>query len=216
MKLFRYTILMVMLTAFVSCAKKEETTTTTTEDNGAITTDSMGHTGTDTGASGTVGGNNSGNTGTTQQFSDSLVLAKMAFTDSVEIAAAKMAQSKGKSAEVKAFAKQMITDHTKMKNDGAALAKKKNWSTVLPPGDPSASAVNQMMTDLSGKSGGAFDSLYASMMVESHGKALSELQEANGKVQDPDLKTAIGNAIPIVEKHKNHAESLNNKILGKK
>jgi len=140
-------------------------------------------------------------------MTDAQILGKMSTADSLEVANAKMLQPKLKSADAKSFAKMMITDHTKMKNDGAALAKKANITPEMPN-------MPNEMDKLSSLSGAALDSAYINMSVEDHQKDLNDLQTMQSQAQNADLKAAIEKAIPVVQKHLDRAKELQQKMSG--
>src|SRR5665213_2600631 len=59
-------------------------------------------------------------------MSDAAIFAMLGAANQGEIAAGKMAESKATNASVKSFARDMVAAHTKMLNDGVALAKRLN------------------------------------------------------------------------------------------
>src|SRR5690242_7433708 len=59
-----------------------------------------------------------------QAPNDAQIAAIVVTANQVDIDAGKLAQKKGSNAEVKAFGKQMVTDHTAVNKQAVALAKK--------------------------------------------------------------------------------------------
>jgi putative membrane protein len=105
-------------------------------------------------------------------------LAFMAASDSGEIATSTIAQKKGTSAEVKSFAQEMIREHRKMLQEGAALGKKLGVTPA--PGELAmqAKAMGDSMTKMldSTKKGADFDRAYIDGQVRAHEATLQHLQ----------------------------------------
>ena len=62
-------------------------------------------------------------------------------------------------------------------------------------------------TKLSKMSGKRFDKEYIDLMVKDHTEDLAAFQKAESTTQDPKLKTAISNAIPVIQEHLSMAQS---------
>ena len=146
-------------------------------------------------------------------MSDANILAVMGMADSLEVVEGKLAQSKAKSADVKKFGGMMVTDHTKMMNDGKALATKLNIVPAPPAGDNMKSEGDMAMQTLNAVSGAAFDSAYVSMAVADHQKGLDKLNQMKGQAKSPDLVAAIDKAIPVVQHHLDAAKDLQGKMM---
>ena len=130
-----------------------------------------------------------------QQFAD--LAAK---SDAFEIAAAKLAQTNGASAAVKAFATRMIAAHTEStaKIKAAAAAA----SPAITPDATLAGTDYPTGWPISGKLTGAdFDKAYVAGQIDAHNQALSLLQLYATGGTDPSLKAAAGGIIPVVKEH---------------
>ncbi|HEV8233715.1 MAG TPA: DUF4142 domain-containing protein, partial [Gemmatimonadaceae bacterium] len=105
-------------TLLVACKPKENATTDTSTAAGAVATgsDSANRARSDSTA---MAANNGG-------WTDGQILAFATVANRSEIAEGKLAETKATNAKVKAFARQMVTDHTAMLNEGTAFAKKNN------------------------------------------------------------------------------------------
>ena len=70
-----------------------------------------------------------------QAPNDAQIASIVVTANQVDIDAGKVAQSKGSNAEVKAFGKQMVTDHTAVNKQAAALARRSSSSSrrTIPP-----------------------------------------------------------------------------------
>jgi putative membrane protein len=127
-----------------------------------------------------------------------------------EIEAARMARKQSKNAKVRAFAAQMIKQHTnaqKMEGDVASKAgitpAESDMSAKLTQG--SADTASQLK-DLKGKE---FDKAYAKAMVDGHTKVLDSLDNVLiPAAQDAGLKAQLQKERPVVATHLEHAKKL--------
>ena len=116
----------------------------------------------------------------------------------LEIRLAELVQTHAASEEVKAHAKHMLEDHTKI-NDGLKdLAAKKNIS--LPASVTEAEQkIYDEMTKLNGKS---FDKKYAKYMISSHNKAIGLYKRQARTGDDAELLSWAFQTVPILEHHR--------------
>jgi putative membrane protein len=107
--------------------------------------------------------------------------------ESVDIDAGKLAESKGANKDVKAFGKQMVTDHTGVNKQATDLAKKLK---VTPEDNPTSQALKkggqENVAKLKGLSGAAFDKAYIEHEVAYHEQVL----DAIDKTLIPNAKNA--------------------------
>ncbi|MBY4897451.1 DUF4142 domain-containing protein [Cupriavidus sp. AU9028] len=126
-----------------------------------------------------------------------------------EVEGSRMAQEKSQNADVKAFAAQMIKDHTKVNDELKALAARKGYT---PPTEPSIMQRTELKA-LSALDGERFDKMYASRIgVASHEDTVKMFKEAAQKAQDPDLKAFASKNVPALEMHLKMARDLNKKV----
>jgi putative membrane protein len=135
------------------------------------------------------------------------VLTKLHMSNQMEIAAGKLAEQKGQSKDVKSFGKTLVTDHTAADKKVMALAKDEKVS--LPTDMPMPDA---KMDKLKTASGAEFDKMFASEMLEDHKKDIAEAKLAQGQTQDPKLRGLLSALIPTLEKHKDTAQKLVDKL----
>lgn len=137
--------------------------------------------------------------------SDQKMLKTMAINNMVEIEAARMAQGKTQSEQVRTFAQRMIDDHTKALEDVRQLAQAKG--VTLPT---EVDRVNKRKAErLAALSGDAFDRAYmAQAGVADHKKNHALLEQAQTRAKDPDLKALAARTLPIVGQHLNSAQEL--------
>lgn len=136
---------------------------------------------------------------------DQKIVMDMAIGNMAEIEAGKMAQGKAQDDKVKAFAQQMIDDHTKALADVQQLATAKGM-TMPAALDKSRQA---KADKLGAKSGAAFDKAYmAQEGVADHKKMHSMLASAEKKAKDPDVKALAAKMMPTVEQHLKAAQQM--------
>ena len=183
----------------------------TGQTTGQTSTGQAGATGTQAGTqSGTPAGSSTASgTGTmggpALSRSDQKMIKDMAMANLSEIEAARMAQGKTQSEQVKNFAQQMIDDHTKALGDVQQLAQAKG---VALPTEPDRKH-KRMAQRLAALSGDAFDRAYMDQAgVADHKKTHGLLQKAQSKAKDPDLKALAARTMPIVDQHLNSAQQL--------
>ena len=146
-------------------------------------------------------------------LSDANIIASLSEADSAEIAEAKLVLVKSKNADVKAFAKMMVADHSKMKAEKADLAKKLNVTPQPPANDKEPAALTSEMSALNAASTPrAFDSIYMTDAVADHMKDLADVKELQTKASSPELRDAIKKAEPVVVKHLDHAKAIEAKL----
>ena len=114
-----------------------------------------------------------------------------------EINAHKAAQTKATTADVKAHAKHMLTDHQKMGDEMKALASGKNMTISNDPPPEKQQALDV----LNAKSGKDWDKGYVDAQVADHNEAISLFESGSASVKDPDLKALIDKTLPTLRSH---------------
>ena len=107
----------------------------------------------------------------------------------MEVDMGKMAQTKGKSADVKKIGSTMVADHTKANNELMAIAKKKGVD--LSKEKPMSHSIGDAN----------FDKDYVNMMVKDHEKDLSAFQAEAKNGTDADVKAFASKTSAVIKKH---------------
>ena len=128
----------------------------------------------------------------------------------IDIDAGKIAKSKSKNKEVKAFAQQMITDHSAVNKQAGALAKKLG---VTPEDSDTSKSLKQGATEnvanLKKLKNGAFDKAYVEHEVVYHQQVLGALDEKLiPGARNPELKSLLVTVREVVAAHFGHAKEL--------
>lgn len=114
-----------------------------------------------------------------------------------EVLLGNLALAKGQSAEVKQFAQQMITDHTKANNDLKEIAARKSVALPTDTNDEQ----KDLLEKLSKLSGADFDKAYVKAMIEDHEKDVEEFQEQAKSGTDADVKAFAAKTLPTLQSH---------------
>jgi putative membrane protein len=141
---------------------------------------------------------------------DAQIAGIVVAANNIDIQAGKMAESKAHDKEVKAFARQMVTDHTGVNRQASALAKK----LKLKPEDSDTSKslkddAKSEMDKLKGLKGADFDKAYVDNEVTYHQAVLDTIDKTlipNAK--NAELKALVEKVRPAIEAHLQHAKQV--------
>ena len=174
---------------------------TACRDSGYSDTDTAGGVVTDTTA---VGGN-------VEAYTDANAVAFLQTVNTGEIEAAGLAKTKATDAEIKAFARQMETDHQQMKDEVAQTAQRLGLSTTGTNQDLLEDHQEDMRELNEASAGNDFDDKYIDEQVEAHKNALDKIDDAIEKTQNAEFKGLLQKARGAVDGHLKHAERLDKK-----
>lgn len=194
----------IALVAVAACAKKEAAVDTTAAKPADTTAAAAATTMPD-----------STKTLTSSKWTPAVVIGFAEVANQGEVALGKLGETKATNSEVKAFAKEMVTDHTKM------LAESKSLGTKLSAApDTAADDVKDLMghgrdevKDLTDKAKGAdWDKNYMDKMVEDHQNVLGKLQDAAKSNSDTTMTKALSDATAKVQEHLTKAQAIRAKL----
>ena len=156
-------------------------------------------------------------------LSEPNIMSLIGMSNAGEIATSKAVQGKAKDANVKAYAADMIKEHTAMQGEADRLAKKLNV-TPQPPAaaDAMQKTVDSVTTALGGGTGAGatagaaagadVDRQYMDFQVRAHQQTLDNLQRFQTQAQNAELKALIEKAIPKVQAHLQRAQDIQGKL----
>jgi putative membrane protein len=127
-----------------------------------------------------------------------------ATSDMTEIAAAKLGQERG-NAQEKAFAAQMITDHTKTSEELESIAPADAKAAIPKTLDSSSQSKRGKLKDAKPAD---FSSDFVSMQVSAHRDAVSLFERYAKSGDDPKLKEWAGKTLPALQHHLEMAQNL--------
>jgi len=127
-----------------------------------------------------------------------------AISDMYEIQAGQIAQQKGQSADVKAFGKQMVTDHTALSNAMKPL--------ILAAGKTLPTGLDErrkgLIDNLNAAAPADFDKVYLDQQQAAHDEALTLMQGYADHGDDAGLKGGATKALPKIKAHLEHVKGL--------
>jgi putative membrane protein len=141
---------------------------------------------------------------------DPQIAAIVVTANQVDVDAGKAAKAKTHNKEVKAFAQQMITDHTAVNKQAGDLVKKIG---VKPESNPTSESLkkggDENLAKLKTLKGKEFDKAYVDHEVDYHQQVLDAVDKTlipNAK--NPELKALIEKVRPAFVAHLDHAKHL--------
>jgi putative membrane protein len=146
-------------------------------------------------------------------LNDANIVALLDAANVADSANGSLAASKGTSAEIKSFGRDMMRDHHALRKAGQDVATKASITPAMPAGDTTAanaSAFKDSLTTM--PAGAAWDKLYIGHEVLMHQNVLNTAQTALGAAQNADLKALIEKAAPNLQAHLEHAKSIQSKL----
>ena len=138
-------------------------------------------------------------------------IAHIAYTaGNIDVAAAQQALKKSKNKQIRAFAQDMVRDHTAVNNKALALVKKLH---VTPEDNPTSQALKKQADDtraqLAKMNGPEFDKAYIQNEVTYHQTVNGALQNTLiPSAQNPELKSLLETGLKIFQGHQQHAEQV--------
>ncbi|CAH0129970.1 hypothetical protein SRABI118_00011 [Massilia sp. Bi118] len=141
---------------------------------------------------------------------DAQIAGIVVAANSVDINAGKLAQKKAADAEVKAFARQMVTDHTAVNKQAGALVKKLK---VTPTESDLSKTLKQggadNMAKLKPLKGKDFDKAYIDHEVEYHQAVIDAMDKTLiPSAQNAELKDTLVKTRPAFVAHLEHAKKI--------
>jgi putative membrane protein len=128
---------------------------------------------------------------------------KAAQAGMTEVQLGKLALQKSSDAQIRKFAQQMVTDHSKAGEELAAIAKAENLQV---PGKLDSKHAD-MVRALGAKSGAEFDAAYAQGMMQDHVQAVALFESAQ-QLPEPALAQFAAKTLPTLQEHKRMAQAL--------
>ena len=145
---------------------------------------------------------------------DAQIAAIVVTANQVDIDAGKLAESKAASKDVKAFGKQMVTDHTGVNKSATDLAAKLK---LKPEDNPTAQSLKKGGADnvahLKTLKGAAFDKAYVDHEVEYHQAVIDAMDKTLiPNAQNAELKALLVKVRPAFVAHLDHAKKLQSSL----
>ncbi|ANE42898.1 DUF4142 domain-containing protein [Deinococcus puniceus] len=135
---------------------------------------------------------------------DVLFMEVMTMSNLTEIQTSRLALQKSSNAEVRAFAQEMIVEHTKAQAELNAIAQAKGIKLADKPGADQRLQYNKLTT----LSGAAFDAEYKKVQVDGHAMTLKLIQTYRTVAKDAQAAAYAAKTQPVVAEHLEHARML--------
>ncbi|WP_102125898.1 DUF4142 domain-containing protein [Deinococcus planocerae] len=135
---------------------------------------------------------------------DGLFLQAVTGSNLFEIQSSQVALQKSNTAAVRAYAQQMINEHTTAQNQVAALAAARRvpLPTALPP------ELQLKVTTLSGLNGADLDAAYIREQILSHQFTVSIFQNQQTAGRDAEVVAFANQNLPLIQRHLQEAQAL--------
>lgn len=150
----------------------------------------------------------SGGTSSTATPGDKEWVSQAGMAGLAEVQMGNLALQRAQSADVKAFAQRMLTDHTKSNEELVQMTTAKGLT--LPAelaGEPEAG-----LEHLTALSGAEFDRAYMQHMVGDHQKAVALYQTGSTSLQDADIRAYATRTLPVLQEHLRLAQEVSGKL----
>ena len=149
-----------------------------------------------------------------QAPNDAQIASIVVTANQVDIDAGKLAETKAADAKVKAFGKQMVTDHSGVNKQAVALVTKLK---VTPEDNSTSKSLksggDENVRNLQKLSGAAFDRAYVEHEVVYHQQVLDALDKTLiPSAQNAELKNLLVSVRPAFVAHLEHAKSLQSSL----
>lgn len=164
--------------------------------NTAVVVNGNTNTYTNSGNTNSMNGNMSGASSALSD-SDKKFMMDAAQGGMAEVKLGELAEKNGASADVKAFGKKMVEDHSNANTELKAVAAKKNLTL---PTDVN-SEQKEMYDKLAKMSGADFDKAYVKGMVEDHEKDVADFKKQADSGNDSDAKAFAAKVLPVITGH---------------
>jgi putative membrane protein len=141
------------------------------------------------------------------------VLSQLHQANMTEIALGKLAENKALAPEVRAYAAQLVQDHTGVDETVMAMAQKKGThlrvqTASSQQGRRGVQNAGQFEQKLTSDSGSTFDQLFLEQAGTDHHRLIQKLQQDREDANDDDLEALIDKVVPILEQHRELAQIL--------
>lgn len=156
-----------------------------------------------------AGGTSIADDAKSEKFSDEMFVRKAASGGMHEVELGQVVSTRVKSADVKAFAERMVTDHTKANQKLKAAA------------ETAGIAVPEKMTEKQQKElarfkdlkGGELDREYIAHMVKDHEEDVALFREASQRAKNTELKKFASDTLPTLQEHLKVAKQLHTQMV---
>jgi putative membrane protein len=134
---------------------------------------------------------------------DQQFLQQLAKGGQAEVQQGKLAQTRARSPEVRAFAERMVSDHGQANQRVTALARSKNVAPVMP-----SQAEDPTLARLRAAQAAEFDLQYMQAQVDNHQRTVQLLQQQASRGASADTRQLAQELLPTVSAHLDQARDI--------
>jgi len=136
--------------------------------------------------------------------------------NAAELNVAQLAEKKATNPKVKAYARELVTDHREMEASAKAMAAKlkQKADTTADNAHDVLNNSRDQLKDLTDKAAGNdWDKNFIDKMIDDHQKTLDKLQDASKNTTNTELRAALEKATGKVQQHLTKAQDIKNNVL---
>jgi putative membrane protein len=150
---------------------------------------------------------------TSPDLSDANIVVLLDHANEADSSAGALASKKATNEQVKKFARMMMADHHRLRQQGADLAKKLGVTPQRPADDPITPLAHQEMDALKAAEKGLdFDRTYIQQEIAAHQVVLDLADEAQEAAGNAELKALIEQARSLIENHLKQARAIEKEL----
>jgi putative membrane protein len=151
-------------------------------------------------------------------LTDENILARLGESDYRQVQLARLGRDKATSAEVKAYARNLLDSHSGSDHDTRALAQQIKIKPKLPAADSSKQELKRLTTRFAAlPKGAAFDTAFVRFEVDDHEADLEDAKLMQSKATNAEIKRLLANSvIPELQRHLDKARALTKSLTARK
>jgi putative membrane protein len=150
---------------------------------------------------------------TAAPLTDANIMALLDEANQADSAAGAFVVGRATNADVKAYARMMMSEHHGLRAQGQQLAKRIGVTPAPPADDPLRAAAQSAMATLQATPKGAqFDRTYIDQEITMHQQVIDLAEQSHHSAQHAEIKQLIEQARPVLQKHLARAKEIQGKL----
>ena len=150
---------------------------------------------------------------TSPDLSDANIIALLDHANEADSSAGALASRKATNEQVRKFARMMMADHHRLRQQGTDLVRKLGVTPQRPADDPITPLAHQEMDALeAAEKGLGFDRTYIRQEIETHQAVLDLADETHEAAGNAELRALIEQARLLIESHLKQAQAIEKEL----
>jgi putative membrane protein len=146
-------------------------------------------------------------------MSDSNIVAKLDASDKGEVELARLMETKATNDSVKAYARKLVSDHTKSEKDVMHLERQAKLAARPLQSDTTREEATHVLQHFRSMSKGkALDSAFVQNEIQDHEHDIADAKAMQNQAKNDQLKQLIGQTIPTLQQHLEIAQRLSEQL----